>query len=492
MNVSDLGFEYPESELVLGFVYAVGTDGKHFRDILEDLLKTKFGYNVNSISLSGYLTKLYLGIALPEHPEAARINSRMDGGNKARREAGRAEFLALAAVSQIAASRPVSAEDHRSPLNKTVHLVSSLKRPEEVIALRRIYGPGFFLIALFATKEQRRSFLIDRKGIPPTDADALLKRDEEEEDEQYGQRTRDTFELADVFIDLSAGDDSEKQLWRFLTLLFGHPFQSPTRDENAMYMAYAASLRSASLSRQVGASLITEGHEVVSIGCNDVPCAGGGLYWPGESDQRDHVRGYDSNDKRRKEIIDEIANKLAVDPVLVKKTLQGSSLHEITEYGRAVHAEMEAILACARAGISPLGGTLYTTTFPCHSCTRHIIAAGIKRVVYIEPYPKSYAEDLHSDAIQVLAQSTGAKHPKKVIFESFVGVGPRRYMDLFSTKLSNGYPIERKADGIAKDWAPGTAVLRIPLLPASYLEREQLVVRKIENTMERLAGRQKT
>jgi len=110
--------------------------------------------------------------------------------------------------------------------------------------------------------------------------------------------------------------------------------------------------------------------------------------------------------------------------------------------------------------------------------------------VYIEPYPKSYAEDLHSDAIQVLAQSTGNRSPNKIAFESFVGVGPRRYMDLFSTKLSNGYPIERKTDGVAKKWDPSTAVLRIPLLPASYLEREQLVVRKIENTMERLAGRQ--
>ncbi|MDN3612645.1 hypothetical protein QWZ16_23945 [Vibrio ostreicida] len=26
--------------------------------------------------------------------------------------------------------------------------------------------------------------------------------------------------------------------------------------------------------------------------------------------------------------------------------------------------------------------------FPCHNCAKHIVASGIKRVVYVEPYPK--------------------------------------------------------------------------------------------------------
>ena len=56
-----------------------------------------------------------------------------------------------------------------------------------------------------------------------------------------------------------------------------------------------------------------------------------------------------------------------------------------------VHAEMEALLSCARSGVSPVGGTLYSTTFPCHNCAKHIVAAGLRRVVYVEPYPKSRA-----------------------------------------------------------------------------------------------------
>src|ERR1035441_9924393 len=76
------------------------------------------------------------------------------------------------------------------------------------------------------------------------------------------------------------------------------------------------------------------------------------------------------------------------------RLLKNSGLFDMTEYGRAVHAEMDALLTCARSGISPRNGTLYTTTFPCHNCTRHLVAAGIRRVVYIEPYPKSKATKL--------------------------------------------------------------------------------------------------
>lgn len=77
----------------------------------------------------------------------------------------------------------------------------------------------------------------------------------------------------------------------------------------------------------------------------------------------------------------------------------------VIEFGRDAHAEMEAILA-ARAGISVKGRDLYSTTFPCHNCAKLIISAGINRVVYIEPYPKSLAIELHGDSISV-----GEKRP---------------------------------------------------------------------------------
>ena len=89
-----------------------------------------------------------------------------------------------------------------------------------------------------------------------------------------------------------------------------------------------------------------------------------------------------------------------------KEVLKDTGILDITEYGRAVHAEMEALLSCGRSGVSTRQCTLYTTTFPCHNCAKHIVASGISRVVFVEPYPKSLANDLHSDAIFLLCQST--------------------------------------------------------------------------------------
>lgn len=47
-----------------------------------------------------------------------------------------------------------------------------------------------------------------------------------------------------------------------------------------------------------------------------------------------------------------------------------------------LHAEANAIIYAARRGISVNSGTIYTTHSPCLACTKAIIHAGIKRVVY--------------------------------------------------------------------------------------------------------------
>ena len=51
-----------------------------------------------------------------------------------------------------------------------------------------------------------------------------------------------------------------------------------------------------------------------------------------------------------------------------------------------LHAEANAISKIAKSGNSSNGATLYVTTSPCIECAKLIIQAGIKRVVYAEPY----------------------------------------------------------------------------------------------------------
>jgi len=320
-------------------------------------------------------------------------------------------------------------------------------------------------------------------------AEKLISRDEHEQ-EECGQDIRDTFHLADFFV---ADEENDTKLSnsvnRCLDLLFGHPHISPTFNEFAMFMAFASSLRSADLCRQVGA-VIARDREILATGANGCPTAGGGLYWPDFVGNKiddaargpDHKRGIDSNISERTELIESLLTKLPGNSEAVAKVLRTSRLQDITEYGRSVHAEMEALLACARSNLSSMGATLYCTTFPCHNCAKHIIASGIKEVIYVEPYPKSKALKLHDDAITM-----GKVGPteKKVRFKPFVGIGPRHFFNLFSTRMSDGRPIERKNDddGRAVDWNPGSAKPRIQMLPFAHRRFEGAAIAYLKRLM---------
>jgi deoxycytidylate deaminase len=235
----------------------------------------------------------------------------------------------------------------------------------------------------------------------------------------------------------------------------------------------------------VGA-VVTRNSEILSTGANDCPKAGGGLYWPTRLDGcgcladtiggRDYTRpDGDSNKAEQIRIIEQILDQnrklnVPLDETDLRKLLAASPIRDLTEYGRVVHAEMEALLSCSRNSISTVGATLFCTTFPCHNCAKHIIAAGLERVVYVQPYPKSKTLLFHDDSIA----TAGAIQEGKVKFSAFVGIGPRRFFDLFSMELSSSYRLNRKdkATGKKRDWTIEKAQLRLQMKPVSYLELE--------------------
>ncbi len=51
-----------------------------------------------------------------------------------------------------------------------------------------------------------------------------------------------------------------------------------------------------------------------------------------------------------------------------------------------IHAEMNALLYAAREGISVKGTIAYVTHFPCLNCTKALIQAGIKEIIYRDDY----------------------------------------------------------------------------------------------------------
>jgi len=84
------------------------------------------------------------------------------------------------------------------------------------------------------------------------------------------------------------------------------------------------------------------------------------------------------------------------------------------ELCRGLHAEQNAIIQAARHGVNIDGATLYCTTMPCIICTKMIINAGIKKVVYSEGYSDNLAASMIAEAgIEVVnfSEQGGEKKP---------------------------------------------------------------------------------
>lgn len=471
----------PKSELFIGLVGATGTDLGRIQSFIDQVLK-EFAYTVHLIKFSKLLSDPYfssLKLSIDTSSSYKEIYSQMEAGNKVRERFESPSVLARYAIQVAKGVRGKTAGGN-------AFLFQSLKTPEESRVLRETYGVGYYQIGIFCSEEDRISFLENKKEIKKSDAYKLIEKDISEES-SYGQRTRDTFQLSDFFVKFDPRDESvaRVQLERIFDLIFDNPHLTPTFDEHMMYMAYSFSSRSADLSRQVGAVLVNSEKDVIGLGSNDVPRAGGGPYWPDNPslDWRDYRIGYDANEKTKNQIVIEVMRKFksGKDDDLLREGLKlfdETRLNDITEFSRATHAEMSAILSAARIGANPRHGTLYCTTFPCHNCAKHIVESGVERVLYVEPYPKSQAGKLHGDAISI---TEGTKD--KVNFEHFIGVAARRYLDLFSMKLGMGHPSKRKIKGTGDVtiFDRKKAKIRVPLVVGSYLDKENLIASDFEN-----------
>lgn len=51
-----------------------------------------------------------------------------------------------------------------------------------------------------------------------------------------------------------------------------------------------------------------------------------------------------------------------------------------------IHAEINALIYCAKEGITVKNSVCYVTHFPCLNCTKALIQAGISKIIYKEAY----------------------------------------------------------------------------------------------------------
>ncbi len=394
--------------------------------------------------------------------------------------------LRLRPVSRFTrSSRSVKARLLGTPI---AFILDSLKHPDEVAALQKVYASSFYLVSILCTRETRLKRLRKKhKDSNDDEINALMDRDEAGEIDE-GQQVRKTWHLADFFVHNEEEDVTvlAAELGRFLNITLRKAIHRPERDEIGMYTAASAALRSSCLSRYVGAALLSANGDVIATGTNEVPKFGGGLY-----DDKDEEKGTDHrcfkdgaycrNDRTKGEILAEIYEALGKAELLSENAteekliaaLGPTRVKALIEFSRAVHAEMASIVSVARqGGVSVEGATLYTTTYPCHVCARHIIAAGIKEVVYIEPYPKSLAVDLHGDAISPTGE---ANH---VHFREFAGVAPRRFEQLFKQREAMKNKQGLLAIGKSKD-----ASHVDPVYKKSFLALEEDIAKAVKERL---------
>jgi len=490
-------------ELFFCLVGPVGIDLDVVHNALADQLRL-FGYDSEAIHITELLPTIDPSLSKPFPTLYDRYDKLITRSNELRALFGNNALMAQLAFLLIQGARHKRTGSHQKPAHGTAYIIRQLKRPEEINLLRQVYGKQVFQVSAYADPDIRKTRLATKMRIYDSSSTRtsefegkaleLVNRDENEANVIHGQRLRDVFPLADVFIDATSSDSARTTLERFLKLVFGNNFHSPSREEYGMYMAKSASLRSVDLSRQVGAAVFNPRGEVKVLGCNEVPSPSGGTYWEGdEGDAREYKFGIDTNEEFKHRLLSDVLKKLAAVGVVNKKyaTVQAREfldqikkeknvdldkqllMMDTIEYGRIIHAEMNAITDAARKGIPLEDSTLYCTTFPCHLCAKHIISSGIKRVVYIEPYPKSYASELYREDIELRRSEGKAIPPGKVYFEPFIGIAPFRYRDLFEKSKRKG------PDGRAMEWQFGKPLPIVSITSEDYPNLETAILQTL-------------
>lgn len=483
-----MGADRPTSELIIGMVGAVGSGVSTTSDILAEILTRDYGYDVRRIKMSDIIRDNADKVSRPINSTNAseRIQQLQEAGTLLRSKY-QDNYLAAKVIESIGVSRKSEggySTDTTVPqplAKRNVTIVDSLKHSDETALFRRVYGGIYWQFTVFAP-EQVRERRLRATGVERTAIADIFGRDDNDPN-NHGQKVSKTAHLSDFFVrnDRDNNMRLREVLGRFLDIIFGITVHTPNRDESGMSAAMAAASKSACLSRQVGASIYSSTGELLGVGWNDVPKFSGGLY-SDEMEVDDHRcfrwgERVCHNDKKKDKLYAEVFEKLSGAGLLQKGTtldavteaVQKTPIRDLIEFSRAIHAEMEAIVSAARSGKAGLvGATLYTTTYPCHNCARHIVAAGVSKVYFIEPYAKSLATELHHDSISHEGDAG------KVAFLQYEGVGPRVMLKVFQ----NTSPRKQAGRALLQDRKTALPVLPPPM--DSFTTHEKRVIARLK------------
>ncbi len=244
------------------------------------------------------------------------------------------------------------------------YAVDSIRHPAEAMALKK--AGSFSLFHIFAPLEARfeRSMARKRAGDAQTLQDFIRQEEREfASSNAAAQQLLETERLANRTIENSGTlEEFADKLGAALQEL-RVSFSRPSWDQYFMDIARQVAARSNCMKRQVAAVVVSD-RRIISTGYNGTPrgvknCNEGGC---------PRCNGFSESGRNLEECL-------------------------------CSHGEENAIVQASYHGIAIKDATLYTTYSPCLMCSKMIINAGIRRVVYNEAYP------LNDTAVRMLKEA---------------------------------------------------------------------------------------
>lgn len=233
------------------------------------------------------------------------------------------------------------------------YVVDSVRHPAEALALKRA-ASSFSLFHIFAPMEVRfaRTKARNRQGDGRTLQEFIaLEEREFASSNTAAQQLLECERMADKMVE-NTGDLKAFQMKLEQALAEVRvTFSRPSWDTYFMDIAKQVSVRSNCMKRKVASIIVLE-KRIISTGYNGTPrgvknCNEGGC---------PRCNGFSESGKNLEECL-------------------------------CSHGEENAIVQASYHGIAIKGGTLYSTYSPCLLCSKMIINAGLKKVVYNDAYP---------------------------------------------------------------------------------------------------------
>ncbi len=154
------------------YIGLVGASGTAIDEVKKELFGdlSTAGYEAIHIKISALIAEVR-GINTSFLEEQDRIRALMDGGDELRRQADRGDaviYLAVASIRKLKldrvntkenpsseAERPSTSVEIDANTNSIAFIVDSLKNPEEIHTLRKLYGGNFFCIVDIFSEEKK-------------------------------------------------------------------------------------------------------------------------------------------------------------------------------------------------------------------------------------------------------------------------------------------------------------------------------------------------